>query len=120
MTDYRGSFVDRIQQWAAGNVTGSEGDPIVSDAEIRDYLDAQVESFGTLYDDPIEIPAGFSERNQVFTNEVDMFRHWAASGMLFFDDTGNVVPNQMIAILRWYDEVDDTDYYTVYVAEDSV
>jgi hypothetical protein len=110
-----GDFVDRLQKWASGSDTGDEGDTIVSDAEIRDYLDTQMGSFGTLIDDLENLPAGAEQRAQIFTDEVDLLRHWLGSGLVYFDADGNIVENPMINIFRFHDDVLDTDVYEVYI-----
>ena len=119
MTKITGSFEDRIQQWAAGSSSGDEGDTILSDAAIRAYLDTQVGSFGTVVTDELLIPAGAEARAQLFTDEVDMIRHWAASGMIYFDENDNLITNPMVTILRFHDDVLDQDVYEVYIDSDT-
>lgn len=105
---------DLIQQWATASTDPDVGDPIVSEDDIKQWIQDNIASFGTLYFDPNELPATADRREQVFLTENDILRHWAASGLVHFDQSGNITPNPLLAIL-----VEEDDFgqfiYTVYV-----
>jgi hypothetical protein len=109
---------DDILRWST--LGGAEGDPAASPDEIQDFFEAELAELGTLHDGTDTLPSGATERpNGTFSNIGDLVRYLDAGALIFRDADGNYVPNPIVHIVHFYDEIFDQDIYETWIDEDT-
>lgn len=111
------SFPEQIQQWASASETGDTGDPIETPQNIQDWINSNWQDIGTVYSDEASLPPTAEPREQLFFDHESLMRHWINSGLIYWDEHGNVVPNPMIAIVEMEDDLFGP-YVKVYIDYD--
>lgn len=117
MTD---SNIQDWMDWASGLTGAGEGDPLLSATEIEAIVDGVVGQMGQLTDDPGEIPTTATARPRgAFDSPNDLQAYLERGGLVSVDDSGNIIPNPIVNILKQTIPGRANPIYEVWINDDT-